>query len=366
MFELNNPNEDMLTFLISHDANVDNTGEFPVIKSFKTIEEEMFSLNNGVGLRYLVSSGIIELKGKDSIDFLNRISTNSVNNLKKAEVMQTIFTSEKGRIIGVSTILNFESYLLLVSSLKNQPKITSWINKYIISDDVAVSNANHRFNVFEILGPQAESFLTFTCGETVGEIAENSFKVVNCENALFFLIKIKNENEKPKFWVMADQENSKKLLTAMITNKGPYDFNLIGDDAYNAYRIEMGIPSDPDELNDFYNPLEAKINHLIDFKKGCYIGQEVIARLDTYKKVQKFLMGICFPENINGDEKFSILDDQKKEIGTITSIAFSPRKRKNIALGYIQKDNAVNGNKAFAKNESKEVEVTLHELPFKK
>lgn len=366
MFELTNSNPDMLSFLISHNANVDNSGEFPVIKNFKSLEEEMFSLNNGIGLRYLNASGIIELKGKDSIDFLNRISTNSVGDLKKAEVMQTIFTSEKGRIIGVSTILNFESYLLLVSSLKNQPKITSWINKYVISDDVEVSNANHRFNVFEILGPQSESFLTFTCGETISEITENSFKVVNCENALFFLIKIKNQNEKTKFWVLADQENSKKLLTAMITNKGPYDFNLIGEDAFNAYRIEMGIPSDPDELNDSYNPLEAKINHLIDFKKGCYIGQEVIARLDTYNKVQKFLMGICFPEEISIDEKFSLLDDQKNEIGTITSIAFSPKKKKNIALGYIQKDNAVNGNKALAKNESKEVEVTLHELPFKK
>ncbi len=366
MFELNNPNPDMLSFLISHNASVQTSNEFPIIKGFSTLEDETYSLHNGVGLRYLNSSGIIELKGKDSIDFLNRISTNSVRNIKKAEVMQTIFTSEKGRIIGVSTILNFESYLLMVSSLKNQPKITSWINKYIISDDVAVSNANHRFNIFEILGPQSESFLTFTCGETVSEIADNSFKVVNCENALFFLIKIKNPNEKIKFWVLADQENSKKLLTAMITNKGPYDFNLIGEDAYNAYRIEMGIPSDPNELNDSYNPLEAKIDHLIDFKKGCYIGQEVIARLDTYKKVQKYLMGICFPEEINLDERFSILDDQKNEIGTITSLAYSPRKKKNIALGYIQKDNAINGNKALAKNESKEIEVTLHELPFKR
>lgn len=366
MFELNNPNPDMLSFLISHNANVDYSDEIPVIRNFNTLDEEVFSLNNGVGLRYLNSSGIIELKGKDSIEFLNRISTNSVTDLKKAEIMQTIFTSEKGRIIGVTTVLNFESYLLLVSSLKNQPKITSWINKYIISDDVAVSNANHRFNVFEILGPQSESFLTFTCGETVSEIAENSFKVVNCENALFFLIKIKNPNEKIKFWVLADQENSKKLLTAMVTNKGPYDFNLIGEDAYNAYRIENGIPSDPHELNDFYNPLEAKIDHLIDFKKGCYIGQEVIARLDTYKKVQKYLMGICFPEEVNGNEKFSLLDNQKNEIGTITSIAYSPRKKKNIALGYVHKDNAVNGNKALAKNETKEIEVTLHELPFKR
>ncbi len=64
----------------------------------------------------------------------------------------------------------------------------------------------------------------------------------------------------------------------------------------DAYKIENGIPSDPNELNDLYNPHEAKLIDLVDFKKGCYIGQEVIARLDTYDKVQKHLVGLCFPE----------------------------------------------------------------------
>lgn len=366
MFEVQNTNSDMISFFMSLGGKSEVLDGLNVFRSFSTPEDESFSLFNGVGLRYLNTSGIIELKGTDSIDFLHRISTNSMKDLKKEDVRKTIFTSEKGKIIGVSTILNFENYLLLVSSIKSQQKIMSWLNKYIIGDDVKSSDASHRFNMFEILGPQAQSFLTFTCGDSVNEIPDNSFSVISSEGALFFLVRIKNQDDRVKYWVLADQDNSKKLLNHMLENKGPYDFNLIGEDAYNAYRIEMGIPSDPNELNDFYNPLEAKISHLVDFKKGCYIGQEVIARLDTYDKVQKHLMGICFPEEINPEEKFMLLDDQKNEIGNITSIAYSPRKRKNIALGYIRRANAINGNKVLAKNNTKEIEVTLHELPFKK
>lgn len=366
MFEMNNANPDMISYFTSLGGKNKILDGLQVFQSFSTPEDEIFSLYNGVGLRYLNNNGIIELKGSDSLDFLHRISTNSMKDLKKEDVRNTIFTNEKGRIIGVSTVLNFESYLLLVSELKSQPKIMSWINKYIIGDDVKLSDAGHRFNLFEILGPQSESFMNFTCGDSVNEILENSFSVVSSESALFFLAKIKNQDNTIKFLILADQENSKKLLNNMIENKGPYDFNLVGEDAYNAYRIEMGIPVSPNELNDFYNPLEARNDYLVDFKKGCYIGQEVIARLKTYDKVQKYLIGICFPEPVDVNENFSLLDDKKNEIGIITSIAYSPRIRKNIALGYVQKAYTLGGNKVTAKNELKEIEVTLHQLPFKK
>ena len=166
--------------------------------------------------------------------------------------------------------------------------------------------------------------------------------------------------------MLAEQENSKKLITNMVENKGPFDFNLVGEEAYSIYKIENGIPSDPNELNDLYNPHEAKLIDLVDFKKGCYIGQEVIARLDTYDKVQKHLVGLCFPNEIETNEKFSLLDDQKNEVGVVTSIAYSPKYKKHIALGYIKKPFAIQGTKVTAKNETKVMDVTVQELPFKR
>ena len=185
-------------------------------------------------------------------------------------------------------------------------------------------------------------------------------------DVLFFLARLIDENGLQKFWILAEQENGKKLVSTMIENKGPFDFNLVGEDAYNVYKIENGIPSDPNELNDLYNPHEAKIINLVDFKKGCYIGQEVIARLDTYDKVQKQLVGVCFPESIETNEKFTLLDEETNEVGAVTSIAYSPIRKKNIALGYLKKSLALQGNKVTAKNGTKSMEVIIHELPFKK
>lgn len=366
MFETNNINPDMVSFFATLGAQTRVIDDVNHITGFSSVDNELYSLNNGVALRYLNTCSIIELKGTDSLDFLHRISTNSVKNLSKEEIKKTIFTSEKGRIIGVTTVLNFESYLLLVTGIKSKQKVMSWINKYIIGDDVKLSDASHRFNIFELIGPQSNSFLSLFVANAASEIPSNSFKVVSADGILFFLAKITDQKGFEKFWILAEQENGKKLITNMIENKGPFDFNLIGEDAYNAFRIENGIPTDPNELNDNFNPHEAKLIDLVDFKKGCYIGQEVIARLDTYDKVQKQLVGICFPEAIDIKEKFSLLDDQKNEVGLVTSIIYSPKFKKNIALGYLKKSLAVQGTKVNAKNGTKSMEVMVHELPFKR
>ena len=366
MFELTNTNSDMIDFFVSLGAKIELIDNITHIKGYGSLDDEVYSINNGVALKYMNTFSIIELKGTDSLDFLHRISTNSMRDINKEEVKKTIFTSEKGRIIGVTTVLNFESYILLVTGIQSKQKVMSWINKYIIGDDVQLSDAGHRFNLFQIVGPQSESFLSLFIGDALNNVTDNSFKVVSAEGVLFFLVRIKDENGQQKFWILAEQENGKKLIKNMVDNKGPFDFNLVGEDAYNAFKIENGIPSDPNELNDLYNPHEAKLINLVDFKKGCYIGQEVIARLDTYDKVQKHLVGLCFPESIETNEKFSLLDDQKNEVGVITSIAFSPKFKKNIALGYIKKSLAVQGTKVTAQNKTKIMEVTVHELPFKR
>jgi folate-binding protein YgfZ len=356
----------MLSFFVSLGAKTELINNVTQIKSYASIEDEVHSLTHGVALKFMNTSSIIELKGTDSLDFLHRISTNSMKNLNKEEVKKTIFTSEKGRIIGVSTVMNFESYILLITGIYSKQKTMSWINKYVIGDDVILSDASHRFNLFEVVGPQSQSFLSLFIGDALNAVTDNSFKVVSADGVLFFLARLIDENGLQKYWILAEQENGKKMVKNMVENKGPFDFNLVGEDAYSVYQIENGIPSDPSELNDFYNPHEANIINLVDFKKGCYIGQEVIARLDTYDKVQKHLVGLCFPESIETNEKFTLLDEEGKEVGVVTSMAYSPIRKKNIALGYLKKTLAVQGTKILAKNESKSMEVMIHQLPFKK
>lgn len=363
---MDNSTEKILEFLVTHDVRLKQNDGVKLIAGFSDLEKELDILNYGAALRILSGYALLELKGNDSLDFLHRITTNSVKDLKKEEVVQTIFTTEKGRILSVATVFNFDTYQFLVVGKSNKERVASWINKYIISDDVQINDASFRFNILELSGPQSESFITLVCGNIVNEIKPNSFKVIHTEGILFFLAKIIDFNGRSKFWILAEQENTIKLINFMKENHGIFNFGLVGEDSYHEYRIKMGIPAAPNEINDQYNPHEAKLIHLVDFKKGCYIGQEVIARLDTYEKVQRYLTGVSFDQPINSDQHFILFDEAEQEVGLVTSAVHSTRLNKSIGLAYIRKNFVEPGTILTAKNNEMVTKVTVQELPFKK
>ena len=340
---------------------------YKVINNYNSKAHEIESLYSGVGLRNISHYGIIELKGKDVLDFLHRISTNSTKDIPKAHTDITVFTSDKGRIIGVGRLINFEDYQLFVCSSENKPKVISWIRKYVISDDVQVNDVNGKYNLLELSGPQSDSFMSLICGDVINEIENDSFKIMHADNLLFFLIKLLDERGHYKFWLLADLENSKRLIDKMVEYDGPFDFNLIGEDAYNTFRIEQGIPKAPHELNDNYNPHETRLMKYVDTKKGCYIGQEVVQRLSTYDKVQKYLCGVRFSDEYSTDEPVSLFSSNGKVIGTLTSTTHSIKLNKQIGLAYIRREYIKDGTVLKVKtNDGNEINVTVCDLPFVK
>jgi folate-binding protein YgfZ len=138
---------------------------------------------------------------------------------------------------------------------------------------------------------------------------------------------------------------------------------VIDDETYNLLRIEAGIPIAPNELNDKHNPLETTLVQAISWTKGCYIGQEVIARLDTYDKVQRHLMGFETSDTFqNGSLPISVANAEGEQIGEITSLEFSPSLQKSIGLAFIKTAFAIPGMDIKI---GKEINpATLVKLPF--
>jgi len=338
---------------------------FKVINKYTSTEEEINSLYQGVVLRNISHQGIIELKGSDAMDLIHRIATNSLKDLPKEGVKNTVFTSDKGKLIGLVTLMNFENYQLLVCDRADKLKVMSWIRKYVINDDVEVNDANLKYNLLELSGPQANSFSTLICGNVVNEMAENSFKIVHSENILFFVIKLRGERGFNKFWFLADLENSRRLINYAMMNKGIFNFNLIGEEAYNIYRIEQGLPVAPYELNDAYNPYEAGLDDYIDFNKGCYIGQEAILRMQNNDSSQKKLAGIKFSDPLENHNGQIVLEDNGLKVGTVTSYAVSHKLNTPIGLAYIKNSHLKPYTQLSLRlSDDKVVKSEVHLLPF--
>ncbi len=116
-------------------------------------------------------------------------------------------------------------------------------------------------------------------------------------------------------------------------------------------------------MSELTNPLECGLWNYVSFTKGCYIGQEVIARLDTYDKVQRHLMGIEISEPFqNGSLPISISNSDGESIGEITSLAFSPSVNKSLGLAFIKTAFAI--PEMNAKIGEGKITAKLVKLPF--
>jgi folate-binding protein YgfZ len=134
--------------------------------------------------------------------------------------------------------------------------------------------------------------------------------------------------------------------------------------AYETFRIARGIPRYGSELNDAHNPYDVGLKFAISYTKGCYIGQEVIARLDTYGKVQRELVGITLNEDAEGVQAGAAIVYRGTEVGTMTSLSPSAIRGRRIALAVVKKNTLVADNHVSIVFDGKTFEGFVASIPI--
>tara|TARA_B100000579_G_scaffold437715_1_gene468450 strand:+ start:35302 stop:36126 length:825 start_codon:yes stop_codon:yes gene_type:complete len=221
--------------------------------------------------------------GDDAISFLDRMST---NNIFKINSSRTAITDNKGSVIDILTykVIN-EKKIIFVSDIKTDRSI-EYMKKYIIIDDVEIK---HNGNLSKIVIYSKKS--------------ENSIDLEN-----FSLISTYEYKEFMRYELFSSDDELKKF------NKT--DYKHISIDEKNTLDIQMryiGIKESMIKAN----PLELGLLDIISFDKGCYVGQEVIARLHNYKKVSRELVPFSTKSELEINSKIII---DSKNIGNVLSI----------------------------------------------
>lgn len=332
-----------------------------LVKNYSTLEEELNVIKYGVGLHNRSHHNIIKLNGKDVLDLLQRISTNDVSELEDFHHINTLFTNDKGRLIDRTTLIKFADDYFLVTSFDNDNRLLRWIDKYIITEDVKIENESGKYFLLEVIGPQAESYLTLICGKDVDELDHNKIHRVDVEELKFHLLKKQSLTGEVIYWIVAENEGAEKIVEYLLSHKSVFDLAMIGEEALKQIRIGNIIPTYPNEINDNYNPHEAGLIHEVSFTKGCYIGQEVIARLDTYKKVQRTLKNVEVTGLTETKIPIEISDSHNEVVGEITSLFEMEQVNKFNCLCYLQNKYLASdqSEKLFEKESSNNVEMII-------
>lgn len=317
------------------------------------------ALTSGAGLLDRSDVGRLSFTGDDTLDLLNRLSTNDLLALRLRQATHTVLTSPKGRIIDILYVLRSAHGVLVHTAPETRQKVMEWIEFYTFGEDVNVRDVTDDEAMLSVTGLRVVDVLEGVLGGGAASLAPDECKSVRMFDVDVTILR--SDFLGRLGYDLIVPLDAKTIVWNGLLETDPTGYlRPVGEKAFEAVRVERGLPTYGQELSEDYNPLEAGLLHYVSFTKGCYVGQEVITRLNTYKKVQKRLVGLL----LNGLAPLGaklLLDGE--QVGLVTSIAMSPEGSRYIGLAYVKKSLSVEGALLRVEWEEGYVTTRVHELP---
>ena len=262
-------------------------------------------------------SGRLILTGRDSRDLLHRLATNSILGLSPGQGVQCCFCTNKGRMIDNAVVLDRGDDLLVLTG--NPERLSGHIQQYTITEDVTVRN--YMAVELVVCGPRAKSVLGV-------ELEPFCFTEVPLGGVKVLVARIQPLAGDAYSLLAPDAV----ALRRMLATEG----EMLGPESIRTLRIRNRIPTHPNEINENYNPWEAGLEDSISLQKGCYVGQEIVARLNTYDKVKRRLVALRLSAPCAEGQ---ILEHDGEPAGQLTTV------EGDLALGYVKSELAAPGTR---------------------
>lgn len=306
-------------------AIFNSEGTIPL--SFGNDEQGIKAVENGVALYDRSHWGLLQLKGDDCQRFLHNQTTNDINRLTSGQGCDTIFVTSTGRIIDLATVYLTDDACEIIVSPQRRQYLMEWMDRFIFPmDKVELKDISPEYNIFTLLGSDSNQLLNKFGLEPILNQPQGYHLLANLGTIPVRIIAGSGLTI-PGYNLIIKSEYAAKVWQE-LTQAGA---TLLGENVWEKLRILEGRPAPDHELTEDYNPLEAGLWKTISFEKGCYIGQETIARLNTYKGVKQRLWGIKLKQEVKPGTEI-ILGDKK--VGIITSCTLTDSGA--FALGYIK------------------------------
>ncbi len=301
------------------------------------VDSQVRAIRTGAGALLRPEQLTLRVEGDDIIRFLNGMLSNDVSKLEVGQAQRAVKASAKGRVEGVLRVRRRASEVLIELREVVAARVAGELLKFIVMDDVRLSDGSGDRQVVSIHGPAAEEVL-----------ARAGFTDLPPRPLAFV--------EGPAGVVIRDDElgvhgfelhvpDASATLDALVAAGAV----AVSDAAIEVVRVEAGQPIDGVDIDLDTLPLEARLDEAIDQQKGCYLGQEVIARATHRGGVRHRLVGLRFGlvPPPRGAELWP--PDGEKAAGELTSSVFSPTVGGAIGLGYLRVEHEAPGTKVEAR-----------------
>lgn len=260
--------------------------------------------------------GCLQFSGEDRLGFLQRQSTNDLRSLTAQRSLLTVLTTPSARIIDVLRLLDRGETMLALTLPGFAENSARYLKSRIFfMDKVRLEETSASFCQIDLEGPQAGQALAalgLGCAAQVDMAAAHVWQgqpiTVICQPGLSGL----------GYRLLGPAALSEALENALLSG----NVTRLSEAAYHTRRVEAGQPWAAQELSGEYTPLETGLESAVSHTKGCYTGQEVIARQVTYDKITQRLVGLKLQQPAQAGER---LWAEERLVGQLTSVVESPR-----------------------------------------
>ncbi len=296
-----------------------------------SFDEEYAALTTGVGFVGQSARTQIEVAGNDRAAFLHNFTTNDIRALQPGQGREAFVLNARGHVISHVFVFCTPHSLVLDTVPGQAETLVRHLDRYVIREDVAISDRSEDWGELLLAGAEAESVLAQLGGLPPAE--RLSHQVARLLGQPVWLRRSDDLTGGPAFSITGPAES----IDALALTLGAEGSMQCGTEVLETRRIEAGFPLFGLDFTDKNLPQEInRDRQAISFTKGCYLGQETVARIDALGHVNKRLHSVRFAGGAvppSGSE----LRLGAETVGNVTSAAFSPRAKAAIALAFIRR-----------------------------
>jgi folate-binding protein YgfZ len=320
--------------------------------------EELRAAREGCVLVDRSDLGRLLATGPDLLDLLHRMSTADLQALEVGGGRPTALLTPKGRIIQRVFVHHLgETGVLSVTGPGGAGKTAAHLERFTFREKTGLADVTATWSHLVLCGPAAAE-----TARAAGLVVPEPMGAREAELAGVGVHLLASDGLSPDgFSIVVPGRGAVAVWEALAEAVRGREGRCTGDEVVEAVRVLRGLPENGRELTEDRNPLEAGLQSAVSFTKGCYVGQEVVARLRTYDKVSRTLRGVVGAPGSHAPEAGAALFEADSEVGTVTSALVPPGHRAPIGLAFLR---SRSGEIARVGTSPSEATLEVVDLPF--
>ncbi len=306
--------------------------------------EEYWTIKKAAGIADISHLGRLTITGKDRTPFLNGLLTNDTSQLKENTGQHSTLLTTKARVLADLYLYSEADSILIDTGEAQATKVKEILDRYTITEDVQVHDSSQELVQITIQGPKAPHAIKQILGIEAQNLKPLQHKPLGPSTIIS-----RDRTGQTGYDIILPKDESEPVWQAFLLQGGNLGLTPVGLKALEILRLEAGYPKYGVDVDENTIILEAGYKDAINFTKGCYVGQEVVARATHIGRVNKQLVKIEIDTRDPPPPK-SKLTSEGREAGYLTSAAFSPGLKKVAGLAYANRDFAKEGTSVFVES----------------